>query len=106
MTRRELAPVMDGMRFTRVLVRRPDLRIDFPDRFRERLEGTTMRGLTRRAKYLLGDLSSGETLLMHLGMSGSFRVEPGPDHGEAGGVLAGAGAHDHVIFRMSSGAVV
>ncbi len=34
-----------------------------------------MSGLGRRAKYLLADLSSGDVLVMHLGMSGSFRVE-------------------------------
>jgi formamidopyrimidine-DNA glycosylase len=95
--RRQLDPVMSGARFDRVTVRRPDLRRPFPARFAARLRGTTVRDLTRRGKYLLADLSSEETLLLHLGMSGWIRV---------GGSRADADAHDHVVFRMSSGAVV
>jgi formamidopyrimidine-DNA glycosylase len=93
--RRELEPVMHGARFERVLVRRPDLRRPFPRRFAARLSGRTVRALTRRGKYLLAELSSDETLLMHLGMSGSFRL----DHSDPG-------PHDHVVFEMSSGTVV
>ena len=83
----------------RVIVRRPDLRAPFPDRFSKRLAGKTALAVQRRAKYLLVTLSSGETLVMHLGMSGSFeidieRLEPEDAR------------HDHVVFRMSSGAVV
>src|SRR5881394_4392949 len=72
--RRGLAPVMEDARFVRVEARRPDLRFPFPQNFNKRLEGQTVTGLGRRAKYLLADLASGEVLLMHLGMSGSFRV--------------------------------
>src|SRR6185503_114130 len=72
--RRGLAPVMEGARFTRVEARRGDLRWPLPKDFVARLEGQTVEGLGRRAKYLLADLSSGDVLLMHLGMSGSFRV--------------------------------
>ena len=72
--RRGLQPVMEGARFVRVEARRPDLRWPLPKDFAERLEGQTVTGLGRRAKYLLADLSSGDVLLMHLGMSGSFRV--------------------------------
>ena len=79
--RRELEPVMHGARFERVLVRRPDLRRPFPRRFAARLSGRTVRALTRRGKYLLADLSSDETLLMHLGMSGSFRLGSIPTRG-------------------------
>jgi formamidopyrimidine-DNA glycosylase len=81
--------------FEDVLVRRPDLRTPFPDRFRARLLGQSVISLTRRAKYLLATLSSGETLIMHLGMSGWFDVN-----------RAGIGPHDHVIFRLSSGATI
>jgi len=98
MVRRELAPVMTGARIDRAEVRRPDLRAPFPRRFRTRLEGRTVVGVDRRAKYLLAELSSGETLVMHLGMSGSFRVDP-----------SGGGErdrHDHVVFHLSSGADV
>src|SRR5882757_9613602 len=72
--RRGLAPVMEGARFDAVEARRGDLRWPLPKDFVARLEGQTVTGLGRRAKYLLADLSSGEVLVMHLGMSGSFRV--------------------------------
>lgn len=107
--RRGLAPAMEGARFVRVEARRPDLRQPFPKDFIKRLEGKTVTGLGRRAKYLLADLSSGEVLMMHLGMSGSFRVAhdggkkaPGKFHHPR----SNAKAHDHVVFHMSSGATV
>jgi formamidopyrimidine-DNA glycosylase len=104
--RRGLAPAMDGARFKRVEVRRPDLRWALPKDFAKRLEGQKVEGLGRRAKYLLAHLSSGEVLLMHLGMSGSFRVghesRPGIYHHERSKNTA----HDHVVFHMSNGEVV
>src|SRR3954469_13594180 len=96
---RRLEPAMARRRFERVVVRRPDLRVPFPHRFSARLTGTSALTVRRRAKYLLVPLSSGETLLMHLGMSGWFRVEHA-------GVEASAGPHDHVVFHMSSGDAV
>ena len=72
--RRGLAPVMEGARFVEVVAHRGDLRWPLPKDFVKRLKGQTVSGLGRRAKYLLADLSSGEVLVMHLGMSGSFRV--------------------------------
>ena len=102
-TRRELLPAMQGARFERVTLHRGDLRTRFPRRFRARLEGSRVDELSRRAKYLLAHLSSGETLLMHLGMSGSFRVEYARESAEA---QADAGRHDHVVFAMSSQATV
>jgi formamidopyrimidine-DNA glycosylase len=107
--RRGLAPAMEGARFEHVLARRPDLRFPLPKNFAARLEGKTVRGLGRRAKYLLADLSSDEVLLMHLGMSGSFRVNadkrdqtPGRFHHER----SKKNNHDHVVFQMSSGATI
>jgi formamidopyrimidine-DNA glycosylase len=107
--RRGLEPVMEGARFDAVEARRRDLRWPLPKDFVARLEGQTVTGLGRRAKYLLADLSSGEVLLMHLGMSGSFRVfrdggerQPGPYYHERNEQLA----HDHIVFHMSSGALV
>jgi formamidopyrimidine-DNA glycosylase len=107
--RRGLAPVMEGARFRKVEARRPDLRWPFPERFAARLQNQTVTGLGRRAKYLLADLSSGDVLVMHLGMSGSFRVEangaetaPGEFHHER----STASPHDHVVFHMSTGAIV
>jgi formamidopyrimidine-DNA glycosylase len=99
---------MEDARILKVEARRPDLRFPLPKDFVKRLTGKTVTGLGRRAKYLLADLSSGEVLLMHLGMSGSFRVEnsgksetPGEFH-----YPRGDGKHDHVIFSMSSGYTV
>jgi formamidopyrimidine-DNA glycosylase len=74
---------------------RPDLRRAFPPDFAARLEGRTVRSLERRGKYLLARLSSKDVLVMHLGMSGSFRVND--DAGDR---------HDHVVFHMSSGATI
>ncbi len=106
--RRGLAPVMEGARFDRVEARRGDLRWPLPKDFVKRLEGHTVTGLGRRAKYILADLSSGEVLLVHLGMSGSFRVArageenaPGDFHHER----SKASAHDHIVFHMSNGGV-
>ena len=104
--RRGLAPAMENARFEKVEARRGDLRWPLPKDFTKRLEGQTVMGLGRRAKYLLADLSSGEVLLMHLGMSGSFRVS------DVGETMPGAyyharskdEAHDHVVFYMSTGA--
>jgi formamidopyrimidine-DNA glycosylase len=107
--RRGLAPVMEGARILRVEARRPDLRVPFPPDFVARLEGQTITGLGRRAKYLTADLGSGDVLLMHLGMSGSFRVshddekmQPGKFHH----ARMAAPSHDHVVIHLSSGATV
>jgi formamidopyrimidine-DNA glycosylase len=107
--RRGLAPAMEGARFVRVEARRPDLRWPLPTRFAERLVGIRVERLRRRAKYLLAELGCGETLIMHLGMSGSFRVEQGAielDGGEFHYPRSKDPTHDHVVFGMSSGAVV
>jgi formamidopyrimidine-DNA glycosylase len=107
--RRGLVPVMEGARILRVEARRPDLRVPLPPDFADRLTGQTITGLGRRAKYLTAQLGSGDVLLMHLGMSGSFRatregdnVQPGKFHH----ARSAARAHDHVVFHLSSGAVV
>jgi formamidopyrimidine-DNA glycosylase len=107
--RRGLAPVMEGARFVKVEANRPDLRRPFPKDFAKRLTGKTVTGLGRRAKYLLADLSSGDVLMMHLGMSGSFRVAKGgraKTPGKFHHPRSQARAHDHVVFHMSSGAKV
>ena len=107
--RRGLAPAMEGARFSKVELRRGDLRWPLPKDFAHRLEGKTVTGLGRRAKYLLADLSSGDVLLMHLGMSGSFHVFRGGGNNKLGRYhheRAQHAAHDHVVFHMSSGAIV
>src|ERR1039458_1267199 len=72
--RRGLGPAMEGARFAKVEARPRDLRWPLPKDFAKTLQGQTVEGLGRRAKYLLAALSSGDVLMMHLGMSGSFRV--------------------------------
>ena len=107
--RRQLRRVMEGARIERVETRRADLRMPFPPDFAARLEGQRVRSLQRRAKYLLAELESGETLLMHLGMSGSFRVVKGSRDDVQGGFYferSRLDAHDHVLFTMSSGATI
>jgi formamidopyrimidine-DNA glycosylase len=107
--RRGLAPVMEGARFLDVVAHRGDLRWPLPKDFAQRLKGQTVAGLGRRAKYLLADLSSGEVLLMHLGMSGSFRITHERGAVTLGGYYHERGkdaAHDHVVFVMSSGATI
>ncbi|GLK79546.1 bifunctional DNA-formamidopyrimidine glycosylase/DNA-(apurinic or apyrimidinic site) lyase [Methylopila turkensis] len=107
--RRGLAPVMEGRRIESVEARRPDLRFPFPERFAERLAGRTVTSLGRRAKYLLADLDDDEVLVMHLGMSGSFRVEL-PDAAIAPGAFhhprSKAATHDHVRFAFAGGASI
>ena len=104
--RRGLAPAMEGARFAKVEVRRRDLRWPLQKDFAKRLEGKTVEGLGRRAKYLLADLSSGDVLVMHLGMSGSFRVGQGAKPGVYYHERSKSTAHDHVVFHMSNGAIV
>ncbi len=111
--RRGLAPVLVGARITRVEARRPDLRFPLPERFGERLTGTTVMGLERRAKYLIARLSSGEALVMHLGMTGRFTIaakdhNTTPDVYVPGAYVYGTGTgtdpkHDHVVFHLSGG---
>jgi formamidopyrimidine-DNA glycosylase len=106
--RRGLQQAMEGERIAKVEVRRGDLRWPLPKDFAQRLKGKTVTGIGRRAKYLLADLSSGDVLVMHLGMSGSFHVLREQDK-HLGRYYHARGkhiAHDHVVFHMSSGTSV
>lgn len=100
---RGLAPSMEGAVIARAQVNRPDLRWPFPDRMADRLVGQRVERLRRRSKYILADLASGETLLIHLGMSGRMLVSRDPlgqfvhDH-------PAAEKHDHVVLDMDNGA--
>ncbi len=113
--RRHLEPAMRGARITRVLLRRLNLRRPFPKGFAADLEGRLVRSVDRRGKYLLVMLDSEATLLMHLGMSGSFRID------RAAGAVRSSSArsrsarpspalpaqdHDHVVFTLSNGVTV
>ncbi|MGC8201102.1 bifunctional DNA-formamidopyrimidine glycosylase/DNA-(apurinic or apyrimidinic site) lyase [Aliiroseovarius sp. PTFE2010] len=101
--RRGLAPVMEGVRIARADVNRPDLRWPFPPDMAARLTGACVLQLRRRSKYILADLDTGESLLIHLGMSGRMLIS---------GAKVGAffhdhqppQKHDHVALHMESGA--
>ncbi|MGE4373336.1 MAG: bifunctional DNA-formamidopyrimidine glycosylase/DNA-(apurinic or apyrimidinic site) lyase [Xanthobacter sp.] len=114
--RRGLMPVLQGTVIENVEARRPDLRWPLPENFCERLIGRRIEALGRRAKYLLVDLNDGEVMILHLGMSGSIRVE-----GLSQDAAPGTGLvtmrpglfhhprrerrpHDHVVFHLSNGA--
>ena len=101
--RRGLAPVMEGQTIAQARVNRPDLRWPFPPDMAGRLTGRRVTALRRRSKYILADLDSGESLLIHLGMSGRMLVSGDPlgrfvhDH-------PAAEKHDHVVLDMDNGA--
>jgi len=100
--RRGLAPALVGATIARVELRRHDLRFPFPERFAARLQGRRLLDLRRRAKYLIADLDDGDSLIMHLGMSGSFRIDdetPGAFHRKRDKNAA----HDHVVLHLGHG---
>jgi formamidopyrimidine-DNA glycosylase len=101
--RRGLEPVMAGRVILRAQVNRPDLRWPFPPRMAERLTGQRVERLRRRSKYILTDLSSGETLLIHLGMSGRMLVSGAP-LGQFHHPHPAPEKHDHVVLTMDGGA--
>jgi len=105
--RRGLAPALEGARIARVQARRPDLRFPLTEGFGQRLTGATVEKLERRAKYLLARLSTGETLVMHLGMTGRFQVDVDGAVDVPGG-FAEPTSHDdkhaHVVFDTEAGA--
>ena len=100
--RRGLQPVLQGARLSRVRQNRPDLRFPFPDRFPARLEGALVERIDRRAKYLLMPLSTGETWVSHLGMTGRFTLD-GRQLGEFEEPAPIAGKHEHMSFCATNG---
>lgn len=98
---------MEGVRIDRAEVRRPDLRWPFPERMADRLTGARVLALRRRSKYILADLDTGETLLIHLGMSGRMLVSAPGDGRDMPGQFHHAHPapqkHDHVVFHMDNG---
>jgi formamidopyrimidine-DNA glycosylase len=101
--RRGLLPVLEGAVIARAEVNRPDLRWPLPDRMADRLTGRRVTALRRRSKYLLADLDSGETLLVHLGMSGRMLVS-GAQIGAFHHDHPAPQKHDHVVLHMAEGA--
>ena len=104
-----LLPVMEGHVLTDIQTRRDNLRIPFPRDFAARMRGRKVLHLRRRAKYLLADLDSGETLVIHLGMSGRMSVYAHGKQRRIGSYVydkapegAGAGKHDHVVFETDA----
>lgn len=107
--RRGLEPVLSGARLARVRANRPDLRFPLPDGFVQRLTGATILRLDRRAKYILAPLDRGDTLVMHLGMTGRFEIaapEGTLRPGDFARVVTPEDKHAHVIFETEAGATV
>ena len=100
-----LAPAMEGQVIVQADVNRPDLRWPFPEKMSERLTGAEVLRLRRRSKYILADLSTDETLLIHLGMSGRMTVS-GHALGDFYHDHPAPQKHDHVVFHMENGARV
>ena len=103
--RRGLLPVMEGAVIARAEVNRPDLRWPLPDRMADRLTGRRVTALRRRSKYILADLDSDETLLVHLGMSGRMLIS-GAQLGTFYHDHPAPQKHDHVVLHMGNGARV
>jgi formamidopyrimidine-DNA glycosylase len=104
--RRGLDPALAGARLARVEARRPDLRFPLPEGFVQRLTGARIERLDRRAKYLLAPLDRGDTLVMHLGMSGRFEISR-PEGSERPGEFHYAPdpdpKHAHIVFETETG---
>ncbi|WP_050526119.1 bifunctional DNA-formamidopyrimidine glycosylase/DNA-(apurinic or apyrimidinic site) lyase [Pseudorhodobacter aquimaris] len=101
--RRGLEPVMTDQTITTATVNRPDLRWPFPPRMAERLTGASVLALRRRSKYILADLSTGESLLIHLGMSGRILIS-GAMQGDFYHDHPAPAKHDHVVLTLGNGA--
>ncbi|MCX2724490.1 bifunctional DNA-formamidopyrimidine glycosylase/DNA-(apurinic or apyrimidinic site) lyase [Roseibium salinum] len=103
--KRGLAPTFENARIARVEQNRPDLRFPFPAGFADRLAGRRVSALSRRSKYLLADIEGGDVLVMHLGMSGSFRIENDSRQTMPGGFAHERSKdpkHDHVVFHLET----
>ncbi len=107
--RRGLQPVMEGATVEGLVLNRPDLRFPFPEKLSERLQGQKIISLGRRAKYLLIEFEDGASLISHLGMSGSYRIEPDLRFSSGNRTEDGFHyprskntAHDHVVFHLQT----
>ena len=103
--RRGLLPAMEGRVIQTTDVNRPDLRWPFPQNMAQRLKGQTVTALRRRSKYILADLRSGETLLIHLGMSGRMQIDAAPT-AQFHANPKTPEKHDHVVFHMEDGTTI
>lgn len=100
-----LLPAMEGRVIARAEVNRADLRWPFPPNMAQRLTGARVLALRRRSKYILADLDRGETLLIHLGMSGRMLVS-GAMLGDYVHAHPAPQKHDHVVLHMEGGAQI
>ena len=94
---RGLEPVLTGQVIKVVTKRRKDLRIPFPARLKQRLEGRKVLSLKRRAKYILVHLDDGNALVIHLGMSGGVSIIPAKEDPYS------PEKHDHLILELKNG---
>ncbi len=108
-----LEPALEGRTILKAQTRRGDLRLPFPPRFAERLTGRKVLRLTRRAKYILAELDNGESLVIHLGMSGRISVYAEGKQKRLGDYVynpappgAGHGKHDHVVIETDAPAKI
>ena len=95
---RGLAARLTGRVIRRAAVRRPDLRWPLPLDLAARLTGARVLGFRRRAKYILMRLDQGDSVLLHLGMSGRMLIRR---HGVNEAVL-----HEHVELETDDGWLV
>jgi formamidopyrimidine-DNA glycosylase len=89
---RGLQKRLEGHRIERAFVNRPDMRWPFPKGLVARLTGATVLGFRRRAKYILMRINDGDSVLIHLGMSGRIVLTPGTPNAKA--------AHEHLVLEM------
>ncbi len=94
---RGLARVLDGQRILAASIARPDMRWPFPDGLVTRLTGTRVLGFRRRAKYMLMRLEGGDSVLIHLGMSGRMVARRAQDRPNE------PVAHEHFALQTESG---
>ena len=97
-----LVKAWTGKTIAKVILRRENLRYPFPENFAKQLEGQTITGIRRRAKYLLIDTDGDLVFLSHLGMSGKYTIFDaeqvsqhdlsGPDNKSVFGEKTGFGA--------------
>ncbi len=86
---------LEGRRIACAEVRRADLRWPFPAGLADRLTGARVIGFRRRGKYILMRLDGGDSVLIHLGMSGRMVLSPGRPNAVT--------AHEHLALETDDG---
>lgn len=90
-----LVPIVQGACFENILVRKDRLRLPVPDELAQVCSNSTVRKISRRAKYILMTLANGQVVIIHLGMSGRLVIHNALQNDYA--------KHDHIIFKLSGG---